>query len=176
MAQPCTVQISCSAPEETQLTLRAGFTDDLGINILTLQGQHSLDWYPIFRGSQRAFRLTNGGVLKVRDYVRLHFWRDGASRSEEEEFYIPLDENPNIQDIPDMHVILGLDCFLKLEDFTDSHSSLAPIQLDRQTKEQKEKQQRALKLKREQAQENANKRYELQKQRRQQRAGATGRT
>lgn len=116
------------------MALRAGFTDDLGINILTLQGQHILDWFPVIRGSQRAFRLTNGGVLKVRDYVRLHFWRDGASRSEEEEFYIPLNGNPNIQDIPNTHVILGLDCFLKLEDFTDSHSSLAPIQLGRQTK------------------------------------------
>ncbi|GAA86585.1 hypothetical protein AKAW_04699 [Aspergillus luchuensis IFO 4308] len=158
------------------MALRAGFTDDLGINILTFQGQHIPDWFPVFRGSQRAFRLTNGGVLLVRDYVRLHFWRDGASRSEEEEFYIPLNGNPNIQDIPNTHVILGLDCFLKLEDFTDSHSSLAPIQLGRQTKEQKENQQRALKAKREQAQENANKRFELQKQRRQQRAGATGRT
>ncbi|GKZ34138.1 hypothetical protein AbraIFM66950_004320 [Aspergillus brasiliensis] len=180
--------------DETQLALRAGFTRDLGINILTPQGQQNLDSFPVIRGSQRAFQLRNGGVMRVCDYVRLHIWRDGASRSEEEEFYIPLQENPEFQNIPGTHVILGRDCFLKLKDFADDHASLAPIQLDRQTKgtctrpfitiaidanlvlEQKEKQQKALELKRKEAQESANKRLELQRQRRQQRTGATGRS
>ncbi|OJJ70191.1 hypothetical protein ASPBRDRAFT_45487 [Aspergillus brasiliensis CBS 101740] len=176
MAQPRIVQISCSSPDETQLALRAGFTRDLGINILTPQGQQNLDSFPVIRGSQRAFQLRNGEVMRVCDYVRLHIWRDGASRSEEEEFYIPLHEIPEFRNILETHVILGRDCFLKLKDFADDHASLAPIQLDRQTKEQKEKQQKALELKRKEAQENANKRLELQRQRRQQRAGATGRS
>ncbi|GKZ49066.1 hypothetical protein AbraIFM66951_001321 [Aspergillus brasiliensis] len=130
MAQPTIVQIRCSAPDESQLALQAGFEGGLGVNILTPKGRQILDVVPRSQGRKRDLQLTSGDVVTVCDYVSLHFWLDGTTRSNEEDFYIPVDEKIlGILGLPDVHVILGRNCFLTIEELSTNDSFMAPIQL-----------------------------------------------
>ncbi|PYI08380.1 hypothetical protein BO78DRAFT_441838 [Aspergillus sclerotiicarbonarius CBS 121057] len=97
--------------------LSAFIADNLDNNILTPQcHQRLFNMHPVREGPETTVRLTNDKVLMVRDSISLRISDDTLRISESEDFYIPVDEDVDL-DIPSsVDVILGRHSFINSTD------------------------------------------------------------
>ncbi|KAF7591691.1 hypothetical protein BBP40_001199 [Aspergillus hancockii] len=134
MAQSTCTLVNCYGPDETQLKFRAVFGNGLDVNVLTPWGLQRFGEFAINKGSEIIPQCVNGISFTVRDTVRLVIWGDGSARSQAEDFYIPLEEEFDIQTPHNPHAILGQKCFLSSRDTRGNGASIAPIEVRKLSK------------------------------------------
>ena len=107
---------------------------DLDVNILTLRGHQGLVDFPISEGGEISLPAATDDVFTVGDCVRLHIWTDKSTRMELVTLYLPTDES-SLRHIPsNVHVILGKNCALAVEELGGRPPALAPVRLSPESK------------------------------------------